>query len=77
MTVIATYFAEQALRLANERTDAYRREAEIDRLVAAAPRRSRFSAIPEALASIRATLSSVDSDGAPILPKLKDYPTRG
>jgi hypothetical protein len=77
MTVIATYFAEQALRLANERTDAYRREAEFDRLVAAAPRRSRFSAMSAALASIRATLSSVDPDGGPVLPKLSDYPTRG
>jgi hypothetical protein len=78
MNSTAIYFADQALRLANERAAAYRREAAQDRLAAAATRgRPRFRSISAALASLRATFASVDPEARPGLPSLNDYPYRG
>ncbi len=78
MSVIAAYMAEQALRLANERADGFRREAELNRMAGSARRRgARFGAIAAALASLRSTFSSVDVEVPASLPTLMDYPYRG
>jgi hypothetical protein len=66
--------ANEALRLANERQDGFRRERAIDRIVASQPKRSRFAGIAAAVSSVRASLSAVDTDLS--LPTLKEYPYR-
>jgi hypothetical protein len=66
--------ANEALRLANERQDGFRRERAIDRLVASQPKRSRFAGFAAAVSSARETLSAVDTDFS--LPVLNEYPYR-
>lgn len=66
--------ADEALRLANDRTDAYRREKAIDRLAPAQPKRSPFGAIASTVSSFRAAISTVETDLS--LPALDDYPYR-
>jgi hypothetical protein len=66
--------ANEALRLANERQDGFRRERAIDRIVASQPKRSRFAGIAAVVSSARVSLSAVDTDFS--LPTLKEYPYR-
>jgi len=75
MHSIAYIYAEDALRLANERLDGFRSDADSSRLAAAQPSRSRFVGIRTALASLRSALTAVEPAG-PSLPSLNDYPYR-
>jgi hypothetical protein len=78
MSMIAALYADEALRLANGRLAEYRAEARDHRLAAAArPHRAWSVGIRSGLASLRATLTSVDPDFSPGLPSLRDYPYRG
>jgi hypothetical protein len=77
MNAIAMLTAEQALRLANERAEEFRREAQHNRIVAARPRRSILGSLAAAVTSLRASLTAIDPDLGPGLPTLKDYPSRG
>jgi hypothetical protein len=77
MNAIAMLYADQALRLANERAAALRREAELNRIVAARPRRSILTTLGAALTSLRTAVQTVDADLGPGLPTLREYPNRG
>ncbi|HEV8489729.1 MAG TPA: hypothetical protein VGQ58_08090 [Candidatus Limnocylindrales bacterium] len=66
--------ADQALRLADERLDGYRRERAIDRIAAGQPKQNRFAGIAAAVSSARAAFSAVDTDFS--LPILRDDPYR-
>jgi hypothetical protein len=75
MNAFAMFAADEALRLANERQDGFRRERAIDRLAARAQQRGLFGGIASAVSSVRAALSAVDTDSS--LPALVNYPYRG
>jgi hypothetical protein len=74
MNAYAMFAADEALRLANERLEGFRRERAIDRLAARAPKRSSFGAIASAVSSFRAAVSAVDTDHS--IPTLSNYPYR-
>jgi hypothetical protein len=77
MNAIAALYADQALRLADERANGFRREADHDRLAAIGrSNRGRFAGLRAAIASFRNTVTAVDPVG-PALPTLIDYPYRG
>jgi hypothetical protein len=75
MNAFAMFAADEALRVANQRIDGYLQEQSNRRLVAGAPKRSRFAAVATAASSLRAALSAVDVDRT--IPTLTDYPYRG
>ena len=78
MSVLSPYFADQALRLANERADGFRREAEMNRQAASARRPGpRFPAISAVLASVRGFVDAAQPEAGSKLPSLIDYPYRG
>ena len=74
MNAYAMFAANEALNLANERLEGFRLEQSNARLVAAAPKRSRFAALASAVSSFRAAASSVDTDHS--IPTLTNYPYR-
>jgi hypothetical protein len=80
MQPIPAYYADGALRLANERLDGFRAESEMLRLAAKArssrPSTSAFSALRAAVASLRSAMTVVEADSRPVTPTLNDYPYR-
>lgn len=77
MNAIAAFYADQALRLANERIDGYRDDARRDRLAASGRSDGgRFAGLRAGIAAFRRQVSSVEAVG-PALPTLMDYPFRG
>ena len=80
MHSIPAYYADQALRLANERLEGFRAESETLRLAAKSrpSKRSttRFAALRAAVASVRSAVTVVETDVRSVTPALNDYPYR-
>ncbi|HEY7736189.1 MAG TPA: hypothetical protein VH813_05285 [Candidatus Limnocylindrales bacterium] len=77
MNAFATYSAQQALFLANERSQELIAEANAHRAIARA-HKSRPSRIAAAVASIKAALQAPEtSRETTVVPRLSDYPYRG
>ena len=66
--------ADVALRLANERGAALRRQAELERLVARRSRGNRFDAIAAAVSAFSRQLAIADDER--LTPRLSEYPYR-
>ena len=80
MHSIPAYYADEALRLANERLDGFRAESEMLRLATRSRPSKRsttpFAALRAAAASLRSAVTIVDSDALPVTPALNEYPYR-
>ena len=75
MNAFAMFAADEALRIANERQDGFRRERANDRLAGLTLKPGLFGGIASAISSLRAAFSAVDTDSS--LPALVNYPYRG
>jgi len=77
MNANAMLHADHSLRLANERMQELHRESAIARMASAdRPSRNPIGRIAAAVSSIREAILVVDTDRAPKLPSLTDYPYR-
>jgi hypothetical protein len=74
MHSLAMIQAEYALRLANERAEEYRRQAELERQWNR-PRRSGLQAIAAAISGLTRRVAAGPADQA-VTPTLSDYPYR-
>lgn len=74
MFPMAAMYADGALRLANERLDGFRAEAQRSRFDSLRPTRRRPGRLGRLLANFRASLGNVEAPAPTI--RLSDYPYR-